>query len=219
MTAPISVLGASPAAATAEPNQAELDKEAFLKLLVAQLKNQDPLSPLEPHEFAAQLAQFTSVEQLTNLNQAFALQSEVTQLAALLDETALGASLLGRHVVAEGNQVPVSSDGFGEVEVEVGGAGGVATLQVFDSTGREVASREVGYVAAGRQSLTLPNGLDEGIYSYAVTVSGDEGASVPVLTYTSGVVDGVYFRDGQIVLRIGTMEVSMDALAEIKAAA
>jgi hypothetical protein len=52
-----------------------------------------------------------------------------------------------------------------------------------------------------------------------VTVSGDEGASVPVLTYTSGVVDGVYFRDGQIVLRIGTMEVSMDALAEIKAAA
>jgi flagellar basal-body rod modification protein FlgD len=219
MTAPISAVGASPAAATAEPNQAELDKEAFLKLLVAQLKNQDPLSPLEPHEFAAQLAQFTSVEQLTNLNQAFALQSEVTQLAALLDETALGASLLGRHVVAEGNQVPVSSDGFGEVEVEVGGAGGVATLQVFDSTGREVASREIGYVAAGRQSLTLPNGLDEGIYSYAVTVSGDEGASVPVLTYTSGVVDGVYFRDGQIVLRIGTMEVSMDALAEIKAAA
>jgi flagellar basal-body rod modification protein FlgD len=218
MTAPITALGAASAAATAEPDKTQLDKEAFLKLLVAQLKNQDPLSPLEPHEFAAQLAQFTSVEQLTNLNEAVAKQSEVAQLTALLDETALGASLLGKHVVAEGSQVSVPAGGFGEVEIEVGGTGGVATLQVFDSSGREVASRDVGHVSPGRQSLTLPNGLEEGVYSYAVTISGSEGESIPVLTYSSGVVDGVYFRDGQIVLRIGTMEVSMDALAEIKTA-
>jgi flagellar basal-body rod modification protein FlgD len=218
MTAPITAIGTAATPAVTEPNGSQLDKEAFLTLLIAQLRNQDPLSPLEPHEFAAQLAQFTSVEQLTNLNEAVALQSQAVQLAALLDETALGASLLGRHVVAEGNQVAVSDGDYGEIQVEIGAAGGAATLQVFDSSGREVASREIGHVSAGRQSLTLPAGIPEGTYSYALTVTGSDGESVPVVTYISGVVDGVYFRGGQIVLRIGEIEVPMDTLAEIRTA-
>jgi flagellar basal-body rod modification protein FlgD len=219
MTSPITAIGTTPyQAEVREQNGAQLDKEAFLTLLIAQLKNQDPLSPLQPHEFAAQLAQFTSVEQLTNLNEAVAMQGQAVQLASLFDETALGASLLGRHVVAEGNQVTVSAGDLGSVEVEVGAAGGAATLQIFDSSGREVASRAIGHVSGGRQSLTLPDGIPEGTYTYAVTVTTTGGESVPVLTYTSGVVDGVYFRDGQIVLRIGVMEVLMDTLAEIRPA-
>jgi flagellar basal-body rod modification protein FlgD len=46
----------------------KLDKEAFMKLMLAQMKNQDPTSPLKSHEMAAQLAQFTSLEQLQNMN-------------------------------------------------------------------------------------------------------------------------------------------------------
>jgi len=47
----------------------EMDKEAFLKILIAQLRNQDPLNPMDGDEFVAQMAQFSSLEQLTNLNE------------------------------------------------------------------------------------------------------------------------------------------------------
>ena len=80
---------------TAAPKK-QLDKDAFLQLLVAQLKNQDPLSPLQPHEFAAQLAQFTSVEQLKTLNENVLSQTEASHMASLISQTSLAASLVVR---------------------------------------------------------------------------------------------------------------------------
>jgi flagellar basal-body rod modification protein FlgD len=217
MTAPISSIGvASPA--VNQPSEASVNKDMFLTLLVAQLRNQDPFSTLKPHEFAAQLAQFSSVEQLTELNDAVALQTEASQMATFLSETSLSASLLGQHVVAEGNQVQVAEGGATTVQIEVGGQGGIGQLQVFDETGRQVASVELGHLPPGKQTIPLPPNIAPGEYSYAVEVDGGEGVSVPVVTYSSGVVDGVYFRDGDIVLRIGAMEVPLHSLAEIRPA-
>lgn len=75
----------------------ELGKEDFLNLLVTQLKNQDPLNPSDPTEFTAQLAQYSSLEQLYNLNESMgafeAVQGESERLSAL--------SLIGKNVVAE----------------------------------------------------------------------------------------------------------------------
>ncbi len=65
-------------------------KEDFLKLFVAQLKAQNPLNPQEGHEFIAQLAQFTSLEQLTNLNTSF---SDMLKYQQLLE----GGELIGRN--------------------------------------------------------------------------------------------------------------------------
>lgn len=217
MTAPISS-SAYAAPFVSKPTDVSLDRDAFLTLLVAQLRNQDPLSPLKPHEFAAQLAQFTSVEQLTNLNDAVAIQSEATQMSTFLSETSLGASLLGRHVVALGNQVQVTADGATAVQVAIGGQGGSGTLRLFDETGREVANVPVGHLPPGKQSISVPAGIAPGEYSYSLEVVGGENIDVPVTTYSFGVVDGVYFRDGDIVLRIGSMELPLHSLAEISAA-
>jgi len=68
-----------------------LDKNAFLRLLVTQLKHQDPMDPVENHEFVAQMAQFTTLEQMQNLNEKF-------ESIMLLDLAAQSASLLGKQV-------------------------------------------------------------------------------------------------------------------------
>ena len=106
MMHPISMLtsnGASPTASSGSPGSPSstatmnsIGKDQFLQMLVAQLKNQDPMSPMQSNEFAAQLAQFTSVEQLIQLNGSVNSQSEAVQIATLAGQAALGASLIGR---------------------------------------------------------------------------------------------------------------------------
>jgi len=77
-----------------------LDKDAFLQLFVTQLKNQDPSSPQDTSEFIAQMAQFTMLEQLTNMNE------EITQLR-LSQEMSEASALIGRQVkiLSDGTEV------------------------------------------------------------------------------------------------------------------
>jgi flagellar basal-body rod modification protein FlgD len=213
----LSATGA-PASTGATSGRSELDKNAFLQLLVTQLRNQDPLSPLQPHEFAAQLAQFSSVEQLSQLNQSVAQQIQDGQLQMLLSKTSFSASLMGRRVVAVGDQVDVPESGRAKVRIEVGGTGGHGVLVLKDSNGKEVSRRDLGNLPPGRQTLELPAGLPAGSWHYSVQVTGAKDAQVPVTTYTSGVVDAVFFRDGGIVLKVGSIELSLDDLAEIESA-
>jgi flagellar basal-body rod modification protein FlgD len=195
-----------------------LDKDSFMTLLVTQLRNQDPMNPSDSSQLAAQLAQFTSVEQLTQLNDAVSSQELSLQEATLLSKTSLSASLIGRRVIAEGNQVNIPATGPARVCIEVGAGGGQAVLRLLDSNGKEVATRSLGALPAGRQTITLPADLPAGTYHYEVAVTGSKDAKVAVSTFTMGMVDGVSFKNGQIVLRIGTLEVALDNLAEIEPA-
>lgn len=206
------------AASTSASDRRAIDKNDFLTLLVTQLRNQDPLSPLQPHEFAAQLAQFTSVEQLTQLNEGMARQEDSLAMATLLSKTSFSAGLLGRQIVAAGDQVTIPAGSAGRVRIEVGGTGGHAELKLTDSTGREVATRDLGSLPPGRQTLTLPADLPAGSYHYSITVTGAGDKKVNVTTYTTGTVDGISFQDGRIVLKLGAIDIDLDDLAEIEPA-
>lgn len=195
----------------------QLDRDAFLRLLVTQLRHQDPTRPLDAHEFAAQLAQFSSVEQLAQLNDVMASQVRASELASLLSQTSFASALVGRHVTVAGDQVVVPPGGEAAVRVDVGEGGGVARLRLFDEQGREVAARDLGTLEGGRHTLALPADLPSGTWRYAVEVTGPGGDSVPVVTYTSGVVSAIEFRGGGVLLRIGTLEVSLADLAEVSA--
>lgn len=196
-------------------SRTQLGRQEFLTLLIAQLQNQDPLSPLKAHEFASQLAQFSTVEQLTQLNSRMDLQTGMIQLASLLSEAAFSSSLVGRHVVAEGNQVSIPDSGQGRIRVDIGGSGGRATLRLLDSSGTVVETRDLGSVAPGSQDIMLPSDLPAGSYRYELEVIDADGNKVPVSTFTTGVVSAVQFKNGLIFLRIGSLEISLDDLMEI----
>ena len=214
MTFPLAGLGTK-TPATAKPARAELGRDQFLHLLVTQLKFQDPLSPLKADAFAAQLAQFSSVEQLTKLNETIASQQQDSALRTLLDKTTLGASLIGRHIVAEGNDFTVDGSGNANIRVNVGADGGKATLVLLDGNGVAVSSQAAGVVRGGQQILKLATGLPAGTYRYRLDVESASGARVSAQTLTDGVVDGVVFEGGIVWLKVGNRKIQLDKLSEI----
>ncbi len=199
-----------------------LGKDEFLTLLVAQMRHQDPLSPMKGEELAVQLATFSSVEQLINLNQTMSNQ-EGMQLAiieALNGSSALSA--IGKNVVALGNGVVIPEEGApAPLQFVVGGQGGAATLRLFDSTGSEVYSQELGFAAAGRRSMEIGEMVEDlppGHYTYSVEVVDEKGDAVPVQTFTTGRVDGVRYGGSGPVLTSGQFEIPIGGIVEILAA-
>ncbi|MEK7273703.1 MAG: flagellar hook capping FlgD N-terminal domain-containing protein [Candidatus Desantisbacteria bacterium] len=92
------ITGATQAATVAASTASMLNKDDFLKLLTTQLSYQDPFKPMENTEFVSQMAQFTSLEQMTNLNKSFETFSSTLSLAMSMETT---LSFLNKNVVAK----------------------------------------------------------------------------------------------------------------------
>lgn len=149
----------------------ELGQEDFLKLLVAQMKNQDPSSPADNGEFLSQIAQFSMVSGIDELGVSFdGIASSMYSTQAMQ-----AASLVGREVLTE------SSSAFLTPGYPIDGlmhfteAADAVTLTITDSAGRLVESAEIGVTEEGSQIFSWPgldaegNQLPAGEYSFSVT--------------------------------------------------
>jgi flagellar basal-body rod modification protein FlgD len=200
----------------------KMGKDEFMKMLVAQLKNQDPLNPMQGQDLAVQLAQFSSVEQLMNINQTLQGQSgsESTVIQALNSTAAIGA--IGKNAIAIGNSVniPAKDPGSTTVTASIGGAGGPATLHLFDASGKEVGTRELGIVESGKQTFALGDAakdLAPGVYTYSIDAKDFQGKPVDVQTFISGRIDGVrYGKDGPV-FTMGGITIPLGSIVEIGA--
>ncbi len=221
ITSPITVGPAvrEPGTPGAEPirkKQGAMDKDDFLKLLLAQLKNQDPQSPANADQMAAQLAQFSSVEQLTNI--AKTLENQGASQTSLLNEVAAGTAVnnIGRRITAESDLLEL--DGSGNETLVVTGNGGPAKLNVYDpNTGAIIVSREMGSLAAGTSELVVGRALSDlppGVYR--VTVSNvDPKDPSEWSTAVSGVVTGLETSSTGLQYAMGRLRVPLSAVSGI----
>jgi len=88
---------------TSKKEDSPINKDAFLKLLVTQLKYQDPLQPMEDTEFIAQLAQFSSLEQIQNLNTS--MQALGTEILGSMDSLKLGLSVINENIISIADEI------------------------------------------------------------------------------------------------------------------
>lgn len=194
-----------------------LGKEEFLTLLVAQLKNQDPLSPTNPEEMAAQLAQFSSLEQLIQVNEKLESQDVANSAMAGALNNSAAVGVLGKTVLASGDLVTVTGAGDETITVGVEGTGGSGTLTLYDENGVRVGSYPVGPVGGGRQEIELSlTGEDfvPGDYRYELTVTnGDQPVAVQTLTRAR--IDGVRYGSSGPVLVSGGLEIPLASVVEI----
>ncbi|HWP02063.1 MAG TPA: flagellar hook capping FlgD N-terminal domain-containing protein [Gemmatimonadaceae bacterium] len=218
MTSPMPIGQAPGSGAPAPPTPPKPEtgsREQFLQLLVSQLKNQDPLNPLSGTEWVAQLAQFSTVEQLLLLRGDMAATADRDARAALLSETAYAATLIGREVVVEGDRVSIANDTPGKVSIRVDGEGGAATLTLRDATGRVVATRDIA-LRSGLQTVSI-DGVPAGEYRYSVALKKADRSATRINTYTIAVVSGFSVQDGAVWLQVGGTSVPLSSVIEVRA--
>lgn len=209
--------GAIPGAASSiAPNQG-MGRDDFLKLLIAQLQNQDPLHPLDNQEFAAQLATFNSLDQLIGINQkldGMQLQQQfLGQLGAV--------SLIGKEIIAEGNQIVLANGTQPTISYSLGAAAARVVINIKDDKGNTVRTLEAGSRGQGNQTAnwdgkdSTGNALPAGVYSIEVTAFDAAGKSVAATTRTRGVVTGVSLDGGEMMLEIGGIKIPLSAVRGI----
>ncbi|HYW49626.1 MAG TPA: flagellar hook capping FlgD N-terminal domain-containing protein [Gemmatimonadaceae bacterium] len=221
MTSPIAIGPAvrepgTPGAPPARKAQGAMGKDDFLKLLVAQLKNQDPQSPANADQMAAQLAQFSSVEQLTNISKTLELQG--TSQASLLNEVAAGTAVnnIGRRITAQSDLMEI--DGSGNETLLVTGNGGPVKLNVFDPrTGALVSTRDMGSLGSGTSEIVVGRALGDlppGVYRVEVANQDSKDPST-WSTAVRGTVTGLESGAGGLQYVVGSLRVPLSAVSAI----
>lgn len=189
---------------TQTSGKSELGKEDFLLLLVTQLQHQDPLNPMDDKEFTAQLANFSSLEQLTSINQG--IQSLTSQAGTQDMRTAV--SYIGRDVRASGDMVSVADGKTSTVYYYLDGTADSVYVNLYDVNGNIVRTVQLGSRQAGEHTFewdgqdwagkTAPDGL---YYVYLAAVDAD-GSPLLTATEVSGRVVAVQSYNGSNYLRL-----------------
>jgi flagellar basal-body rod modification protein FlgD len=125
-----------------------LSADRFLKLLVAQMQNQDPLNPMDNAQVTSQMAQISTVTGISKLDDTVkTLSGQFLQMQALQ-----GASLVGRDVIVPGNKLDIA-DGVGQGGFEITSAADAVKVEVLNAGGHVVATQQLGAQSAGQHSF------------------------------------------------------------------
>ncbi|HEX4922853.1 MAG TPA: flagellar hook capping FlgD N-terminal domain-containing protein [Bdellovibrionales bacterium] len=201
-----------------EPKQ-DLDKDAFFKLMLTQMKNQDPTNPLQSHEMAAQLAQFTSLEQLFNINEA--LGDLKKGQAPMADYQVL--NFMGKQISADSSKVVrAPGDKAHELRFTLRGAAKTAEVSIKDAEGKLIKTYTVSDLKPGVNKVSW-NGLDKdgqpsraGDYHFTVEAKNEQGRKVAAETAISGRITGVNYTPKGPVLLIGEQTIYLQDVKKIE---
>jgi flagellar basal-body rod modification protein FlgD len=207
----------------AASNNDTMGKDGFLQLLVTQMQNQDPLDPMDSDEYASQLAQFNSVEQLINLNNGLEGLQSSQEMMRMEMTNSMATSLAGKEVRALSNQVYLEPGENVSVDYELNGAADQVEIRVLNASGTVVREDVLTGVNAG-ESTWLWDGtnnsgspLPEGPYHIEINASND-GEKVKSRMFTEGLVQKVRFTDRGVMLAVDQIDIPIGDVESVKSA-
>lgn len=194
-----------------------LDKDDFLTLLVTQLENQDPLDPMDNSEFVAQLAQFSTLEGITNLGES--MDGLVDSMSSMQKYSM--SSLIDKTVKYEGYNFSYSGSSV-DLGYSLDADASSVTVKIYDSSGNLVNTYDMGSQNEGSYDVTW-DGTDSsgatvssGTYKMTVSATDSSGSSVDTTTYVSGKVSSVmYDSDGTTELTVDSETITPDEILGI----
>lgn len=199
----------------------ELGKDDFLQLLVAKLEYQDPLNPVSDESFIAELAQFSSLEQMSNISEAIQSSNQWDYLQMQSINNAMASGLIGKEVKASYDNIyyehgsnPTVSYSLDEPVVDL-------TFTIRDESGNIVATLSDSNLSAGTHKLSWDgtdqqgNRVDEGEYSVEAAGMTASGDSVQPKLSVVGKVSEIVYRDGSTYVRVGGAEIPLSDITAV----
>jgi len=189
--------GLSGAQQTQTDGSKELGQDAFLELMTAQMKNQDPFSPMDNTAFLGQMAQFGTVNGIQGLQESFTNVSSVLQA----NQTLQAAGMIGRDVLVSSANNSLQADVGMRGEIEAGSAAQSVIVNVYDGSGQLVRSLPVVNDGSGLLKYHWDGAIDGGgsapLGDYTVVAEGlEQGVAQSYPTFTTARVNSVVMANG-----------------------
>ena len=215
-----STTSTSASSATTNTNSV-MGKDSFLTLLLAQLQNQDPLNPMESYEFTGQLAQFTQIEQLTDIKDLVESGIESNNNLASTIQSTLAVNMIGKEVTI--NTSTLKFDGTNGVKFMFDAPTEAETLgiSVYNSDGNLVKNLDMTSFETGTNTVTWDgkdsdgNTVESGDYYVSVAYKNEEGSSYNLQTYINGKITGLKYKSGETYVVVNGQEIKLSNLKEI----
>ena len=195
-----------------------LGKEEFLKLFMAQMQYQNPLEPLKGTEFTAQLAQFSQLEQMWNINEN--LKNNQLFLNSL--NNAQAVNFIGKNIKAVGNSVYLKEGDSAFIHYKLKEDAAKVFVHIYDTNGNLVTTLELKNQKAGEQKLEWDgkddkgNSLGSGQYSFEIEAYDADEKRIDVTSYIQGEVTGVTYEENIVYLLLGEQKIAISDVIEIK---
>ncbi|HNY26175.1 MAG TPA: flagellar hook capping FlgD N-terminal domain-containing protein [Candidatus Sumerlaeota bacterium] len=209
---------------------AEMDKTQFLTLLITQMQYQDPLNPQDPSEFTSQLAQYSNLEQLINVNDSLGTMGDSIKALQMLQAASNNnqtVSLIGKNVLYEGDDLKISGGKADDLNFYASEKLSNATVNIIktDASGKQtiVRSLQLGSCDTGIQDIDLSSleggALPDGNYTVSISATNTSGTSATVPVLVRGRVGGIYFENGQTLVAVNGERIPLSDVYSVQESA
>ena len=188
--------------------------QTFLKMLMTQLQNQDPTSPLDTNQFTSQLVQFASVEQQINTNSSLTSLIQLTQATGVLQSS----SMVGHQVAVESDHLTLQN-GSAKLQFTAPAAGQVA-VAIYSDSGTKLADALVNATKGSNSwswngTNSIGNKVADGSYRVAVVGANQDGSTLALPFTVVGTATGVEQQDKSLQLQLGGLAVDFSKVKSV----
>ena len=206
---------------TATQGNSTLGKDDFLKLMMAQMKYQDPMNPMDNTAFTAQLAQFSSLEQLSNINTSLTQSINANLMLATSVNNTMSATLIGKEAKLSTTTIQKNGKDTATLGYTLPGEAVSATVSIYNESGALVKTIENASTTKGDNKLSWDfsdnqgNTLPDGNYTFSVQAKGSNGVDMSAANFIYGKISGVKFTDAGTKLIVNNSEYLLSDILEI----
>ncbi|MCD6249714.1 MAG: flagellar hook assembly protein FlgD [candidate division Zixibacteria bacterium] len=198
-----------------------LGKDDFLQLLVAKLQYQDPLKPMDDENFIAQLAQFSTLEQMSNISDGIESSNQWDFLQMQSLNNVMASGLIGKEVTADFSGVYMDGTNQPTISFTLTKPASEIQFEIRDEAGDLVTTLTAEDVDLGAGSIkwdgkdSLGNLAPEGYYTISASATEASGATFTPSLKLTGMVSTITYRDGAAFVMVDGTEVSLGDIRSV----